>query len=795
MAKIIELLIQSIRSAARYNSEAQVAPACILWPDYNRQWEAVIPRLQEEMPELVIHGNYRPEKRTGPAIWLRCLLARKIEDVLLPAGRPAIIYLPGLSRQDVRMLDSSPDDIKPLAELQYRGAFWSQINANDWTVFMFLKSDQGGLGLDAAKDTDTKNAMQLALYRLLDENIEQLKGKRLDKDFFNTLLTGDSQRNLLQWLNQEDAFRESRGENEWKAFVEVCKSQFAFHPEEEGILAGAAKLAAHAAGPWKSVWERFCEAPRLYPNIPMQIRKCRPPADTIYWHSSGDCSLEGWPQWNEEQEGKLRQDLVLLGSLPSHVARKKIEELEKQHATRRALIWAKIGEAPLAQALEHLSNLARLTGNSLAAGTIDDLMAGYAASGWRADDALMRALAYVKKQDDFEAAKIATRNTYLPWAEESARHLQKAVSESGYPGGNSSTQKAPSYTEGECLLFVDGLRFDAAKRLSELLADIGYRIEERISWAPLPTVTPTGKPAVSPVRDKIRGLDADLNSNTDFEPSVAASGQSLRGGYHLKRLLKEAGWAVLDSSSSGTGKGNSWCEFGNTNIDSEGHNRGWKLAFHLEGILGEIQEKVVQLLAAGWKNVRIVTDHGWLLLPGGLPKTDLPSVLTENKWGRCAALKPGSATEERLYPWYWNPDRHFALADGISCFREGTEYDHGGLSLQECLTIELNVRAGDVPEKTAAVEITDVVWKGLRCTVALDGEFRDFHGLMLDIRTQPGNPTSSKVVVTKPIKDNGTVSVVVEDEELEGTGATIVLLDLKGKLVAMQDTVIGRNGQ
>jgi len=155
-------------------------------------------------------------------------------------------------------------------------------------------------------------------------------------------------------------------------------------------------------------------------------------------------------------------------------------------------------------------------------------------------------------------------------------------------------------------------------------------------------------------------------------------------------------------------------------------------------------------------------------------------------------LKPGPATEERLYPWYWNPERHFALADGISCFREGTEYDHGGLSLQECLTIELNVRAGDATEKTAGVEITDAVWKGLRCTVALEGSFQ---GLTLDVRSQPGNAASSKVVGTKLIKDNGTASVVVEKEELEGTGAAIVLLDAKGKLVAMQDTVIGKGSK
>lgn len=51
---IIERLIKSIRDAAAFNLEVQAAPACILRPDYNRQWEAAIPRLREELPELVI---------------------------------------------------------------------------------------------------------------------------------------------------------------------------------------------------------------------------------------------------------------------------------------------------------------------------------------------------------------------------------------------------------------------------------------------------------------------------------------------------------------------------------------------------------------------------------------------------------------------------------------------------------------------------------------------------------------------------------------------------------------------
>jgi len=71
--RICECLIKAVRDAAVFNPEVQVAPACILWPDRDRQWEAVIPILQAELPELMILGDYAPDKRIGPAIWLRCV--------------------------------------------------------------------------------------------------------------------------------------------------------------------------------------------------------------------------------------------------------------------------------------------------------------------------------------------------------------------------------------------------------------------------------------------------------------------------------------------------------------------------------------------------------------------------------------------------------------------------------------------------------------------------------------------------------------------------------------------------
>ncbi|MCF8215293.1 MAG: BREX-1 system phosphatase PglZ type B [Chlorobium sp.] len=779
MSSILQNLLTALRDAAVFNPEVQVAPACILWPDRDRQWEAVIPVLQAELPELMILGDYVPEKRSGPAIWLRCVIAGRAEDVSLPKDRAPIVYLPGVSRQDLRAVESCQDHLKPLAELQYRGVIWSQINAKDWTILAWLKSDQGGLGLDVAQDNEAKSAMQLALYRLLDEEVSLLKGKRLDKDYFNTLLTGgDPIRDLLQWLDQGEAFQAGRPEHEWKAFVEVCRSQLAFNPQSEGVLAGSTKLANHE-GPWHAVWERYCEAPKRYPHIPGQIRKCQPPVFDLF---ADDKVAGGWPQWNDDQEINLHRDLLALAKVPAHEARAKIKELEKQHSRRRSLVWTELGEAPLACALEHLSIIAETTKTSLAAGSVDDLAGGYQSWGWRVDDGVLRSLAHVDAPSDVEAVTTAVRAVYLPWMEDSARYIQKLLDGASYPGGTCLTAKPASFSPGDCVLFVDGLRFDLGKRLVDSIEARGFEIFEEPAWTALPSVTATGKAAVTPVRDKIRGEDG----SPDFEPSVADTGQSLKGGYHLKKLLANAGWSILERSADGDGQGMAWCEFGD--IDHEGHDRGWKLAKRIDALMVEITDRIMELLVAGWKRVRVVTDHGWLLLPGGLPKIDLPSALADNKWGRCASLKPGATSEDRLYPWYWNPHQYFALADGVSCFKKGEEYTHGGLSLQECLTLQLTVTRGESAQAAAFVEFTDVVWKGLRCTVAVVG---NFSGLSLDVRSQAGNSLSSVVVGSKPLKDNGTASVVVENEEMEGREATVVLIDTNGSLVAQIGTVIG----
>ena len=83
MSSIIYHLIKTLRNTCVFNPEIQATPACILWPDRDRQWEAIIPRLQNELPELLVLGDYDPPQKTGPAIWLRCVIAGKVDEVRL----------------------------------------------------------------------------------------------------------------------------------------------------------------------------------------------------------------------------------------------------------------------------------------------------------------------------------------------------------------------------------------------------------------------------------------------------------------------------------------------------------------------------------------------------------------------------------------------------------------------------------------------------------------------------------------------------------------------------------------
>ena len=184
--------------------------------------------------------------------------------------------------------------------------------------------------------------------------------------------------------------------------------------------------------------------------------------------------------------------------------------------------------------------------------------------------------------------------------------------------------------------------------------------------------------------------------------------------------------------------------------------------------------------------MRVVTDHGWLFCPNGLPTAELPKHLTASKWARCAAIKGDSQVPVPTAAWSWNPSEQFATPNGAACFNTGGSYSyaHGGISLQECLTPVLVV-SGGAPSAPAAA-IVEISWKGLRCNLEVSGGTA---GMTADLRRDAaGGP--SVATTAKPI-DAGGARLLVEDDELEGAVVVAVLLSPDGRVVAQRRTVAG----
>jgi hypothetical protein len=372
------------------------------------------------------------------------------------------------------------------------------------------------------------------------------------------------------------------------------------------------------------------------------------------------------------------------------------------------------------------------------------------------------------------------RALYEPWLEASARHFQSLLA-----SDPKAAREAVTVTLAEaetCLLFVDGLRLDLAAKLAALLEERSMKVTLGWRMAALPTVTATAKPAAAPVGNGIRGGDG-----TDFTPLVATrSGWKPLTAPLLRERLEAAGVEVLDPEETripAGAVGGGWTECGS--IDSLGHTLQGELAHQLEAEIDKIARRVAALLDAGWRRVRVVTDHGWLLLPGGLPKVELPAYLTETKWARCALVRGQPDLAPPVAAWHWNADVRVASPRGIACFRAGEAYAHGGISPQECVVPVIDVERG---LGATYASIQSVEWRGMRCRVRVE---TNDPSVKVDLRTNWKQAGSSIAAAVKQVGAGGEVSLAVPDDQYEGAAASVVVLDRDGNVIASQTTCVG----
>jgi hypothetical protein len=773
LGTFIEAVAESLHSSARYNSGDSVAPAAILWTDVESEWLPIVDRLRNLMPEIVMLGEFSPARRNGPAIWMRCVIERILTDVKIPENSIPVLYLPNVNRQVLRAPEECPDDLKPLVELQYRGVVWAQTNGRDWTIEAFLVSENGGLGLEMARDSKTRQSLMGAREALAVTPISLLRGRRLEAEDFDRMMVGDTVRDLLCWINNPEECRSEWTSERWAAFQSRCKEEYKFDPEKDGVLV-ATELLGLRQGKWLDVWNRYSESPSLYPGIPDMLRRAKPAALMF--------DREPWPDENEKEEDILRVALAELIKLSAPDARKAIFELDEKHQERRAWVWVRLGGSPLATALGYLKTLAEQTEKALAGETPDSMGYYYIKEGYKADDAVLRALSCVKSAADLEAVQNAIQSLYTSWLDDSARNLQSLMVKSPPSDYGKLKENKIEAEVGECILFVDGLRYDIAKRVLERSTDRHLITTEGYRWAALPSVTPTGKPAVTPIAMNLRGEQA----GPDFLP-VFADTHSAATAERLRGALMESGYQVLQVQATGRPLDESargWSEFGE--LDALGHKLRLKLSNQVDEQVNLLLDRIDQLLIAGWRSVRVVTDHGWLLAPGALPSLSMKKYMTECKWARCAVIKEGAKADVPVIGWFWDVNQHVAFGPGVHCFSKGVEYTHGGVSLQECLIPDLKF-SRSMHDRMVSVSIQNIQWIGLRCRVAVSPEFE---GLYCTLRTKP-NDAKSAICPAKSFDREGRAGLLVEDENLMGSATILVVFDNTGQILCKQATIVG----
>ena len=578
----------------------------------------------------------------------------------------------------------------------------------------------------------------------------------------------------LTWLSDPKGTQAHWEAERFETLCSRCKADYGFDPVRDGDLVGAEKLGLHEKPAWKTAWKRFAATPARYAGLVELLRRAKPqakPGDLL-----ASIPVESWPQDNEAEEGDLRQALLALAAEPVPAARKRLKELEKAHQQRREWPWARLGRSPLAQAIQHLARLAEATEKPLQGASIDDLIHSYVGHGWCADLAALESLAAILTEGDQSAVAVAVSHVYTPWLRDAAELFQERHRDKPLPGLEAARLGAVPI--GTCVLFADGLRFDVGQVLKGMLETQGLQVKFGHHTVALPPVTPTAKPAVSPIAQRIAGLTA----GEEFRPSVADEGKDLTPD-RFRKLLDGEGYQFLAPTETGNPEGRAWTEFGN--LDQTGHNGGVVLARRIPELLGGLAARIESLLIAGWREVRVVTDHGWLLLPGGLPKADLPKFLTETRWGRCAVVKSSATVDYPCFAWSWSEGVRIASPYGISSFVAGKEYGHGGLSLQECVVPRLSVRGGGGGGATAKID--HAKWAGLRCRVKIAG---DVNGCFVDLRDKAADPTTSLCDI-KPVSKDGTAALVVANDARDGTATTLVLIDASGAVIDKMPVTVG----
>lgn len=766
---LLQHIKSSILSAKKYNRSQVTAPKVILWPDPEKQWTSVVDRLREEIDGFITLGTFKPDELEGPAIWIKCLVDQTLPEAKWTKDTIPVIYLPGIAKADFKNIEEAPASIQPLMEYQFSGNLWTQENGKEWTILSFLQNSEHGMGLEVSRDEATKEALIKSLSNYFEDG-EVLYRKKVDADLLNQLMFPQVIPTLLDWMENGDHALGKFSLDQQEAFRDVIRSQYHLTLDYSLVLDFVKHMGMQKT-PWHQVWQYFSNAPHKYPKILSLLRDAKPED-----MGSGMFLVpeNSWPQVNKAYEDQLKKAILKLKKATPEAFLSKLKELQSGHKDRLSWIWAELGQSPFAQALPHLIALAERSLQVYDNTSIASITKYYTDKGIKVDSSVRKLYLIEHTKDYLNTIQVVIDKFYRPWLEKLTKQFQLLVKDDHdvfYPNPTESYNS-------NFILFVDAFRYDIAQDFLNQLSTAKYAATMDIKWSALPSLTPTSKPALAPIQDKL-SKSSEWNS---FQ--VQMENGKVLSHHYFKASLEENGINYIDSPKQiddPTAK--YWMEIGD--IDKKGHQDQEGMFRRIPELMKELEETIQSIFYKGVSSLQIVTDHGWLLLPGGLPKENLHRDLAETRWGRCALMKDGVSTDLLHLPWTWNPHTFIAYAPGISFFKKNESYAHGGVSLHECLSPIITIKSKEVKGSEKG-SIGTIEWRGMRMYIQTSGTSDAYQ---LDVRTKISDAKSS-IKLSSSMKGDNQWSVVV-DGDYEDHAATLILIDEQGIIVDKKPIHVG----
>ena len=316
-----------------------------------------------------------------------------------------IIYLPGVSRATLRATEDCPHELKPLAELQYRGVIWSQANAKDWTIAAYLQTEKGGLQPDDRQGSGhgdlpapgrrktgrcaARRPASQVRGRGTQQQLLRLAGERRSGGrpaLVDVAPEGDAQANGSPAAGKRCAAGASptTASTRFATASSSVPRSWASSPRQSGRRPGS----------------DYAAAPARYPGLEALLRKAKPPPKR---HRCSSTPTNSGPRTTRPRKPSCEKNCSSWRRCRSPRLGQTLTGLEQKHGARREWVWARLNQSPLACAIQHLATLANVTATPLTGATLADMVKAYTDGGWKADAAVLDALAAVSKPADQEA--------------------------------------------------------------------------------------------------------------------------------------------------------------------------------------------------------------------------------------------------------------------------------------------------------------------------------------------------------------------------------------------------------